>query len=133
MIFDSTNKFSSKQAVTATAPSTDVIDLGVDGRNIGAGEPVNIIAIVEDAFAGLTSLTVEIETSSDEGFGSGVRKLITSRAVPVAELTSGFVFAPIHLPNGIVSRYLRVNYTVAGTGTAGTITSGVVAGHQLNG
>lgn len=133
MIFDSTNKFSTKQAVTATAPSTNTIDLGVSLRDVGVGEPVKIIAIVEDAFTGLTSLSVSIETSDVENFGSGVTTLITSQAVPVADLVAGYAFPPIHLPKGIEGRYLRVNYTVVGTGTGGTISTGVVAGHQLNG
>ena len=132
MIFDSTNKFSTKQAVTATAESTNVIDLGVSLRDVGVGEPVRIIAIVEDAFAGLTSMAVSIETSNVENFGSGVTTLVTSQAVPAASLVAGYAFPPIHLPKGIDGRYLRVNYTVVGTGTAGTVSTGVVMGHQLN-
>ena len=49
MILDYLNMFSQAQAVTATAPSTDVIDLGLlytgnDVRDIGHGYPVEFIA-----------------------------------------------------------------------------------------
>ena len=56
MIFDNTNKLSSDQAVTATAASENVIDLGVSSRNIGIGEHVPLRIAVTQDFATLTSL-----------------------------------------------------------------------------
>ncbi len=127
MIMDKENLFSEDQAVTATAVSTNVIDLGVN-RDIGKGTPVPIIIQVTEDFAGLTSLTASIETDDNESFSSAT-VLATSGAVPVASLEAGYQLAMQYMPLG-TQRYLRINYTVAGTGTAGTVTAGVVAGHQ---
>lgn len=128
MIFDKENLFSEDQAVTATAVSTNVVDLGVD-RDIGKGVPVPVVIQVTEDFATLTSLTAEIQTASDEAFSSPT-VLATSGAVPAADLVAGKQLALQYMPLG-TKRYLRINYTVAGTdATAGTVTAGVVAGHQ---
>ena len=132
MIFDSTNKFSTKQAVTATAVSTNVIDLGVSKRDIGNGEVIPLFIGVEEEFAGLTSVVVTVQTDDAEGFGSAVNVLQTG-VIPVADLVAGYQFNINTVPLGVLGRYVRLNYTVAGTGTAGTISAGITAGNQNNG
>ncbi len=128
MLLDAENMFSDDQAVTATANSTNIIDLGVD-RDIGPGEPVPLLCQVTENFATLTSLTVSIETDDNASFSSA-KVLATSRAVPVAELLAGFKFPFEHMPIG-TERYLRLVYTVGGSNaTAGKITAGVTAGNQ---
>lgn len=130
MIFDLTNKFSTDQAFTATAASTNVIDLGVSGRNIGIGETVPLRVAVTTAFAGLTSVAVSVQTSDTEG--SGYADVISTPAIPVADLTAGYVFNIDSVPRGVLGRYVRLNYTVVGTGTAGAINAGITAGNQEN-
>ncbi len=133
MILDSTLKFSADQAVTDTAVSTNVIDLGVSGRDIGIGETVPLRVSVTESFATLTSLTVSVETSDTENFASS-DVVIQTGAVPVASLVNGYVFNINEVPKGVVGRYMRLNYTVAGTtATAGAITAGITAGNQNNG
>lgn len=128
MILDKYNLFSEDQAVTATAVSTNVVDLGVD-RDIGKGVPVPILIQVTEDFATLTSLTATIETDDNEAFSSPTT-LATSGAIPVASLLTGYQFPMQYMPLG-TQRYVRINYTVAGTNaTAGTVTAGVVAAHQ---
>jgi len=128
MIFDKTNLFSEHQAVTATAVSTNVIDLGVD-RDIGKGVPVPVDIRVTETFATLTSLTVEVQTSEDEAFTSP-ETLATTGAIPAADLTVGNVFSVQFMPLG-TQRYVRLNYVVAGTAaTTGTVHAGIVAAHQ---
>lgn len=123
MILDNELTFSNAQAVTATAASTNVVDLGVD-RDIGIGEPVYLAVQVGTAFAGLTSLTVELQTSDDNSTWSA---LYNSGAIPVANLTAGAQPVRVVVPSR-TKRYLRVNYTVAGTGTAGTVTASLLLG-----
>lgn len=133
MILDSTLKFSADQAVTDTAVSTNVIDLGVSGRDIGIGETVPLRVSVTESFATLTSLTVAVETSDTENFASS-EVVIQTGAVPVASLVNGYVFNINEVPKGVVGRYMRLNYTVTGTtATAGAITAGITAGNQNNG
>ena len=129
MIFDNTNKFSSSQAVTVTAASTNVIDLGVSGRDIGLGELVPLWIGVDADFATLTSLTVSVQTDDAENFGSAVT-VVSTGAVAVADLVNGYQFAIANIPNNVLGRYIRLNYTVAGTtATAGSVTAGITLGN----
>ena len=117
--------FSDEQAITASAVSTNVIDLQ-SNRNLSVGEPVPILFRVTEAFATLTSLTVGVQTADNEAFDSGLATLI-SVTVPVASLTAGAGIPLMALPRG-VKRFLRLNYTVTGdNATAGKVTAGIVA------
>jgi len=142
MIFDTTLQFSSNQAITATAASTNSIDLGATGtpfggialtRDIGAGKEIAISCLVTETFATLTSLTVTIETDDNSSFSSATT-VYSSGAIPVATLVAGYPFkVPAHFPLGTNERYVRLKYTVAGSSaTTGKITAGVVDGRQTN-
>lgn len=132
MITDKLNTFSTAQAVTATAASTDVIDLGplTHGntiRDIGAGEPVYLYVSVGAAAtaAGAATVTISLQTDTAEGFGSAVN-LFTSTAFSLATMAAGAQLVAVAVPRG-VKRYLRVNYTVAtGPLTGGTFNAGLV-------
>ena len=126
MIFDNTNIFSDDQAITATAASTNVIDLGSSTRgDIGKGLSIPILVQVTTAFATLTSLTVGIQTDSVENFASP--KTLIEQTVALASLTAGAKFGFSVLPLGTDERYLRIYYTVTGSeATAGKVTAGIV-------
>ena len=82
MILDQQAIFSEKQAIVATAASTNIIDrlagtrvrLGPAGtvapQDLGVGNPVYIFAQVIQAFNNLTSLIVGVETDDNSGFSS---------------------------------------------------------------
>lgn len=128
MIFDSTFLFSDNQAITATANSENTIDLGVT-RDIGKGVPIPLRIQVTEDFAGLTDLTVSVESGNNEPLPSAP-VIATSPPIPVAELVAGAEFTIQYMPVGTF-RYIRLKYTVGGTNaTAGAVTAGVVAGHQ---
>lgn len=147
MIFDMQSLFSDGQAITDTAGSTNVIDLGAMGvpygskeapaRDIGKGHKIPMLVQVVQAFAGLTSLAVSVETSDDPAFGSGVKTHATSGAIPVAKLKAGYKFFPDIVPmadDDGMGRYMRLKYTKVGpSASAGKITAGIVAGIQTNG
>lgn len=127
MILDKLLMFSEKQAVTASAASTDVIYLGpIDGtrRDIGVGYPLEFWATVDTTAtaAGAATLNVQLQTSPDN---SAWTTIYDSGALALAALTAGKRLFSAKVPAG-VQRYLRVNYTV-GTGplTAGAFTSGI--------
>ncbi len=133
MILDTTNKFSDAQAITVTAVSTDVIDLGVAGRDIGIGETIPLYITVDTAFDNLTSLTVSVQTSTDEVFTSPIT-VVSTGAILLAELVDGYVFNLDRFTAGIDGQYIRLNYVVAGTAASvGNITAAVTAGNQANG
>jgi hypothetical protein len=143
MIFDATTLFSNAQAVTATAASTNIIDLGSTGtvfgaaaaitRDVGKGREIAIRASVVESFNNLTSLTIGIEVDDNAGFASA-KTVWTSPAYALADLAVGAkLLLPDALPIGTDERYLRLKYTVAGTApTLGKITAGVTAGNQTN-
>lgn len=139
MILSAQQIFSDDQAITATAVSTNVIDLGAAGtpydaaaalnQDIGKGNKVPILIQVTTAFNNLTSLTIAIETGSTTSLGT----VVISKAVPLASLVAGYQFPVNVLPNEITGRYLGVRYTVTGTApTAGAITAGITMGVQTN-
>jgi hypothetical protein len=134
-LFDK-NLLSDSQAITASAASTNVLDLGAMGTPPGAAGALVLdaglseiqfqISVTED-FATLTSLVVSVQTDDADTFGSPTTILAT-QAIPVATLKKGYTFNITELPQGITERYLRLLYTVAGSNaTAGKIIAGVVA------
>lgn len=141
MIFSAQQLFSDDQAVTATAISTNVIDLGVPGtpfdaaaplnQDVGKGAPVCVLVQVTEDFATLTSLTITVEVSAAAGLTSPVA--LATETIAVADLVAGKQMFMQYLPNGADLRYLGVRYTVTGSNaTAGTITAGITMGNQTN-
>jgi len=139
MILDNENLFSDDQQLLASAPSTNIIDLGTTGtvpynttplvRDISKGVKIPLLVQVTETFTGATSLAVALQSSNDPTFGSGVTTLGT-QTIPVAQLGAGARWGFTTFPYGTVGRYLRLNYTVAGTGTAGRVTAGVTMGND---
>lgn len=122
MILDEQALFSDKQEITATTVSTNVIKVNGD---IGKGEPVEILAQVVEKFAGLTSVALTVQTCDTES--GSYEDLVSTGAIPVANLVAGYRFPIKFLPVGI-KKFLRLNYTVVGEGTGGAITAGIVDG-----
>lgn len=142
MIFDRTLLFSNAQAITATAASTDSIDLGATGtvmfaasalsRDIGRGSSVPLLIQVVESFNTLTSLTVAVQCDDNSGFSTP--KNVLEVTLPLASLVAGRTFPIIAIPPGVNERYMRINYTVTGTApTTGKVTAGIVADVQTNG
>lgn len=130
MYMDRQNLFSSAQAITASAASTDIIDLG-SSRDIGAGDPLEIIVVVDTTFTagGAATLDIALQTDTSSGFGSAVT-LASTGATALASLAAGASLARFKVPRGTL-RYLRLYYTVAtGPMTGGAITAGVSIGRQ---
>ena len=123
MMYDKLNTFGTDQAVTTTAPSTDVIDLGAV-RDVGNGEPLELVILVTESVtaSGSATVTFDLETDDNSGFSSAA-VLASSGAIGKAALTAGTEVLRITVPLN-VERYLRINYTVAtGPLTAGKFTA----------
>lgn len=143
MIFDKTLLLSDAQAITATAPSTNVIDLLAPGtvygaaaaltRDVGKGNKITLLAQVVETFNNLGTLTISIECDTTDAFSSA--KNVAQQVIPLADLVAGKTFSIMYVPPGTDERYLRLNYTVTGgtAPTTGKITAGVVAAVQTNG
>ena len=145
MIVDNTLVFSDSQAITATARSTNIVDIGAAGTPVGATNPVRrdigiggeipIAVTVTETFNNLTSLTLQLEVDDDPAFGSPT-VVAVGPAVTLASgnLAAGKKFTwPAELPEGISERFIGVRYTVAGAApTTGKIFAAIVAGGQTN-
>jgi hypothetical protein len=130
MLIDAHNEFSDSQAVTVTAISTNVIDLGptTDNttRDIGSGEPVWCVirtaVAITDAGSDAT-LTASLESDSTADLATSATVHFTTAALAFAAYSAaGSVIAAFRLPPGNYERYLGVRYTVgSGPFTAGAI------------
>lgn len=139
MIFDQQSLLSDAQAITASAASTNILDLGPikSGivRDIGKGKGIPLLVQVVEAFAaaGAATLTVALQVDNDVAFGSP-KTVWTSEVFALAALKPGKVIIPEYIPRGTDEAYARLNFTVAtGPMTAGKITAGVTMGNQSNG
>ena len=124
MYVDSQLMLSDAQAVTASAASTNAVDLGPNGRQVAVGDPAYLFVTVDESFAaeGAATLTLAVQTSDASDFGTAVT-LLTTQAYAKASLTAGRTPIILALPQGL-GRYLRLSYTVAtGPMTAGRISA----------
>lgn len=139
MIFSAQQIFSDDQAITASADSTNVIDLGAPATpyggkaplhdDVGKGAKVPFLAQVTEAFDNLTTLEIKLSTGATTALGT----LIASQTIALADLLVGKQMNLDFLPNGIIERYLGVEYVVVGTGpSVGKITAGITMGNQTN-
>lgn len=129
MITDALLRVSDAQAVTATAVSTNTIDLGV-ARDMGEGRDLYMVFTVVTGFATLTSLTFEIVTDDNAALSSPT----VIGATGAITLAGGGLAAGkqhvVRIPPQIAAkgeRYLGARYTVGGSSaTAGAVTTDIV-------
>lgn len=132
MVLDKLNLFCREQAVTVSAPSTDVVDL-VKGGDAYGNELFFVVNVAEAAAAsGAATVVFSLETSDAEAFGTKTT-LHASGEVGKAVLVKGATPVRVRVPQG-VKRYLRAFFTV-GTGplTAGKFTAFLTPDAQTNG
>jgi hypothetical protein len=123
MILDAQLQFCDSQAVTADAPSTNVIDL-TNARRMFKGEPLAILLLVEVAADGTTgdeTYEVEVQTDDNSAFSSATE--VVAMAIPRARLTAGSKHL-IHVPPYVaLERYIRLNFDVGGTTPSITVSA----------
>ena len=130
MFIDKALQVSSKQAVTASAASTDVIDFGQANPNIGMDDRSKMVITVDESAtaSGAATVTFSVQDSADN---SSFADVAVTAAIGKATLVAGYQHV-IPMPTKL-RRYVRVYYTVAtGPLTAGKFSAQVVAGIQQN-
>lgn len=116
MILDHELLFSDKQAVTASAQATKVLDLGP-----GKFGPADLaLSVTAEGATGTGTISFKLSTSPDN---LTWEDLYTSGPVAVADM--GKEVLSLCVP-GRAERYLKLNYVVSGTGISATITAGLV-------
>lgn len=128
----------SAQAITATAISTNVLDL----RNAATptlvdealqGSDLWLVIQVAQAFNTLTSLTITLESDSTANLATSATVHYSTGAILLAALTANTIVARTRLPSGLYERYLGVRYTVTGTNpTQGSVLAFLTANVDRN-
>lgn len=124
MIMDINLLLSNAQAITVTAPSTNVIDMAgvgsgvadpnifgttntIFGQDIGIGDgvsPPNILCVVTTAFTagGAGTLQVQLQEAADTGANTGTpaayNTIAQTDAIALANLTKGMKLAEFTIP-----------------------------------
>lgn len=130
MYVDKQAEFSDGQAVTATAISTNVMDLisNSSGKNalrdIGTGQDVYLVVMTTVAATDTGSdatLAVTLESDSTADLATSATVHFSTGTLAFAAFSpAGTVLAAVKLPKGEYERYLGVRYTVA----SGPLTAG---------
>jgi hypothetical protein len=137
MYIDGLLLFDTAAAITATAASTNVLDL-LNARDMGVGDDpaLDVVVIVTSALlsAGASTLQVQFQGSTDNTTWTTYGQ---TDAIPKANLAQGakISFDVPRMPPHAAGRprYLRLNYVVAtGPFTGGNVTSFIVLDDQLN-
>ena len=99
------------------------IDMKV-ARKVAGGRQAYFVVVVDETFAGGTSVRIELVTDTVEALSSATVQGATS-VILTASLTAGRV--PIVIPIGsdltTEEQFLGLNYVVVGTFTAGKLTA----------
>lgn len=118
-----------------TFTSTNVIDLASLGQRIsdvGAGQNLEFVVSVTQAFAGGTSMQPALVLADDTAISVNVEQILIDSALPIAQLTLGMQI-PIHFDRAgplPPRRYLALQYITVGTMTAGAVTASLAASVQ---
>ena len=121
MILDAENTFSKEQAVTATAASTTILDLGPGDH--GPSERISLVVQADGFTAG--ALSVELKTSDALSSGA-LSSPVTVATFPITatQLAAGGLVVAARLPHAL-KRYVALNYNVGTTCAGGTFTAGL--------
>jgi len=134
MFFDALLLVSDAQALSATAVSTNTIDLGAPAvaRRIGSGEQIGFLVTVDVA----ADFTTTDETYSIQAISSASANLSSPTVLSSVTLTSAnrpagskiYVPVPKQTP---IQRYIGLNYVLGGTTPTITVTAALVLGSMV--
>lgn len=130
---------------TGTQVASNVIDLGITSgvpssangggaRDLGIGDKpaLELSVLVTIAFAGGTSMQVQLQGAPDSGSGTAgtYTTMWTSNAFTEATMIAGQMLANIDVPRPAAGqplpRFLRVNFISVGTHSAGAVEAQIV-------
>lgn len=127
MRLDSQAIFSDAQAITATAASTNVIEMSKGNgklNEVAFGKDIPLLIQVVEDFDNLNSLKVGVQTDDNESCSSPTT--LVEATLLLADLKAGKKFPIKSVPAGNEG-FMRLYYTVTGTApTTGKITAGIV-------
>lgn len=130
MYLDAQHLFSDGQSLTATAASTNLIDLGGD-HNVGIGEPMVVVVYLDvaaDDTTGDETYVVALQTDDNSSFSSAAQ--IGSATITRGDAAGTRYAIPVP-PDETGEQYLRLNYTLGGTTPTATVTAFLIPQSML--
>ena len=118
-LVDARLELSSAQALTASADSTNVVDLTQTARQVGAGRPMYVhfnVTVAADFTSADETYTFAVATGAATSLGTQ----LASRAIVAGTLVAGYNFS-MAVPMEGVLRYVGVEYVLAGTSPTITV------------
>ncbi len=116
---DARLEFSSAQALTATADSTNVVDLTQTARQIGAGQPMWVhFNVTVAADTGNSDETYQFNIATGSAATLGTK--IATMDIPRGTLVAGYTFS-MAVPVERMERYVGVEYVLGGTSPSVTV------------
>ena len=131
MILDRELLFSNSQDAKANGAkdSTNVIDLSAALRDIGKGEQLYVVIVVDLYTAGgNTVVTITLQTGATDALDTA----IWSKAFAAAAISTGMVPIVIPIPPGIAEQYMGLVYDCTTAATALTVTAFIAKDVQTN-
>ena len=116
-------ELSDAQALTASADSTNVIDLEVSGIAAGIGEPICVEFAIDVAADGTTT-DETYEFTIATGATTALGTTVSSKTIGYATLVAGYKFVMI-LDHTALNQYLGVEYVLGGTTPSVTVSASV--------
>lgn len=121
MLLGKTEQLDNAHAYTATAISTNVVDLGPvtlnTTRDLGAGEPVYLSILVTTTVAatgGASTAVFTLESDSDTSLSTSATVHWTGQSIAKATLVAGYWYAKaVPIPAGNYERYVGIRFTPA--------------------
>lgn len=123
------------ETTAGTDYASGCIDLGVAGRDVGAGRPIQVAINVTTDFASTDSATIQFQLLEDSDTGIDGNSIILSSTelFAFATMTAGRDPIVIPIPTGVALRYIGLGVVTGSfTTTAGTIDAVVVLEAQTN-
>ena len=115
---DAQAEFSDAQVFTATALSTNVLDLNQAIPQYAGGDDLFLTCKVNKVFAGGTSLRAVLWTDDTATVTDGA-DIISGDVILTAALTPGTSILTVNLKNLPLQQYIGVQYVVVGTMSGG--------------
>jgi len=126
-MIDANLVMSQEQTATSTTPSTNIIDLGPQREYVAQGDDLVIHCVVAEDFAGTGGLLTTLQGCDTEG--GTYENLMVSSDMGIHQLTKGRPILSGTLPKVMLTsagnpiRFLRMNYGVVGSPTAGKVSA----------
>lgn len=125
---DAQHLFSDAQAVTTTAVSTNVIDLGGD-HNVGIGEPMAVVVCVDVALDDSDADETYVITLQTGSTATPTTVIATKTATRGDAAGTKYVLGVPADTSG--ERYLRLNFTHGGTSPSATYTAFLIPQNMI--